>query len=136
MVGTGVLMLLTSWTGVACILRQRRSGTALTLPRWMLMGLVGMTFSGWLATVAGWYVTEIGRQPYLVYGYLKTAEAASNVAPGNIALTLTAYLVVYVLLIVAYVSVLRHMAEKPAEDLARPVPPPSQAPVPTTAGGE
>jgi cytochrome bd ubiquinol oxidase subunit I len=32
--------------------------------------LVAMTFSGWVATLAGWYVTEIGRQPYLVYGVL------------------------------------------------------------------
>jgi len=136
MVGTGVLMLVTSWVGVSWIWRQRRSGTALSLPRWMLMGLVGMTFSGWLATVAGWYVTEIGRQPYLVYGHLKTAEAASNVAPANIALTLAAYLIVYMLLIVAYVSVLRHMAEKPADDISQPAQPPSAVPLVSRAGGE
>jgi cytochrome d ubiquinol oxidase subunit I len=138
MVGTGVLMLVTSWLGVWLIWRQRRNNSALTLPRWMLAGLVGMTLSGWLATVAGWYVTEIGRQPYLVYRYLKTAEAASNVPPAHIALTLTAYLIVYVLLIVAYVSVLRHMAEKPVEDLSRPVRLPGQKPVATTlaTGGE
>jgi cytochrome bd ubiquinol oxidase subunit I len=138
MVGTGVLMLLTSWLGVGLIWRQRRSSTALALPRWMLAGLVGMTFSGWLATVAGWYVTEVGRQPYLVYGYLKTAEAASNVPPAHIALTLTAYLIVYALLIVAYISVLRHMAEKPVEDLSRPVRLPGQKPAATTVatGGE
>jgi cytochrome d ubiquinol oxidase subunit I len=40
--------------------------------------LVVMTFSGWVALVAGWYVTEIGRQPYLVYGVLTTAQAASR----------------------------------------------------------
>ena len=136
MVGTGVLMLVTSWVGVSWIWRQRRSGTALSLPRWMLMGLVGMTFSGWLATVAGWYVTEIGRQPYLVYGHLKTAEAASNVAPANIALTLAAYLIVYMLLIVAYVSVLRHMAEKPADDISQPAQPPGPVPLVSRAGGE
>jgi cytochrome d ubiquinol oxidase subunit I len=138
MVGTGVLMLLTAWVGVWLVWRQRRSGSALSLPRWMLTGLVGMTFSGWLATVAGWYVTEVGRQPYLVYGYLKTAEAASNVPPAHIALTLTAYLIVYALLIVAYISVLRHMAEKPVEDLSRPVRLPGQKPVATTVatGGE
>jgi cytochrome d ubiquinol oxidase subunit I len=100
------------------------------------MGLVGMTFSGWLATVAGWYVTEIGRQPYLVYGHLKTAEAASNVAPANIALTLAAYLIVYMLLIVAYVSVLRHMAEKPADDISQSAQPPGPVPLVSRAGGE
>jgi cytochrome d ubiquinol oxidase subunit I len=83
-------------------------------------------------------VTEVGRQPYLVYGTLKTAEAASNVAPAHIASTLAAYLIVYVLLIVAYVSVLRHMAEKPVEDPSRPVRLPGQKPVATTVatGGE
>jgi cytochrome bd ubiquinol oxidase subunit I len=138
MVGTGMLMLVASWLGVWLVWRQRRSGTLLTLPRWMLTGLVGMTFSGWLATVAGWYVTEVGRQPYLVYGHLKTAEAASNVPPAHIALTLTAYLIVYAMLIVAYVSVLRHMAEKPVEDLSRPVRLPGQKPAatPTSVGSE
>ncbi|HQR19439.1 MAG TPA: cytochrome ubiquinol oxidase subunit I [Burkholderiaceae bacterium] len=136
MVGTGVLMLVSSWTGVIWMWRQRRRNTPLTPPRWLLMGLVAMTFSGWLATVAGWYVTEVGRQPFLVYGYLKTAEAASNVAPANIALTLTAYLIVYVLLIAAYISVLRHMAEKPTEDLGTPARTPSQASAATAAGGE
>jgi cytochrome d ubiquinol oxidase subunit I len=75
-----------------------------------------MTFSGWVATVAGWYVSEIGRQPFLVQGVLRTAEAASAVPPPQIAQTLAIYLVVYVLLIVAYISVLRYMAEKPIED--------------------
>ena len=134
MVGTGVLMILFAFVGAWQVWRQRRSGQ-FTLPRWMLLGLVGMTFSGWVATVAGWFVSEIGRQPFLVYGYLRTAEAASNVAPAHIALTLTAYLVVYALLIVAYISVLRHMAEKPVEDLSRPVRLPGQKPMPVPAVG-
>ena len=41
------------------------------LPAWLLKACVAMTFSGWIATLAGWYVTEIGRQPYLVSGVLK-----------------------------------------------------------------
>jgi cytochrome bd ubiquinol oxidase subunit I len=132
MVGVGVLMLLASWIGSWLIWRQRRN-LGQDLPRWMLVSLVGMTFSGWIATVAGWYVSEIGRQPFLVQGYLRTAEAASNVAPSYIALTLAAYLVVYALLIVAYVSVLRHMAEKPVEDLSKPVRLPGQPPAAAAA---
>ena len=42
-----------------------------------------MTFSGWVATVAGWYVTEIGRQPFIVYGLLRTADVASKRAVGD-----------------------------------------------------
>ena len=72
-----------------------------------------MTFSGWVATLAGWYVTEIGRQPFIVYGLLRTADVASNTPAPTIALSLAGYLVLYLGLIVAYVSVIKYMAEKP-----------------------
>ena len=71
-----------------------------------------MTFSGWLAVLAGWYTTEIGRQPWLVHGVLKTADAASGVSAGMIGLTLGLYLTLYAVLIVAYVWVLFYMARK------------------------
>ena len=78
----------------------------------------GMTFSGWVATVAGWYVTEIGRQPFIVYGLVRTADVASTVPTSSmIGLTLTLYLVLYVALVVAYVGVLKYMAEKPEEPI-------------------
>ena len=106
MVGTGVLMLLVSWFAAWRLCGGRDPGV------WATRALVAMTFSGWVATLAGWYVTEIGRQPWLVYGMLRTADAASTVpAPMN-GLSLTAYLMVYVLLLVAYVSVLFHLAKK------------------------
>ncbi|MDH5339153.1 MAG: cytochrome ubiquinol oxidase subunit I, partial [Rubrivivax sp.] len=87
MVGTGVLMLAASWTG--WWLLRRRRWQAAAMPRPMLWWLAGMTFSGWLATVAGWYVTEIGRQPFVVFGLLRTADVASSVSSPMIALTLT-----------------------------------------------
>jgi cytochrome d ubiquinol oxidase subunit I len=68
-----------------------------------------------VATLAGWYVTEIGRQPYLVYGLMRTSEAATTVPPAHIALTLTAYFIVYGLLLVTYVGVLKYMAENPKQ---------------------
>ncbi|MDZ7653887.1 MAG: cytochrome ubiquinol oxidase subunit I [Burkholderiaceae bacterium] len=136
MVGVGVLMLVVSWLGAWYVWRQRRLAQPFALPRWMLLSLAGMTFSGWVATVAGWYVSEVGRQPFLVQGYLRTAEAASSVPAPHIALTLTAYLIVYALLIVAYVSVLRYMAEKPLEDLTRPVRLPGQKPTTVSVGAE
>jgi len=83
----------------------------------LLWLLAGMTFSGWIATVAGWYVTEIGRQPFIVFGLLRTAELASNVAAPLIALTLALYVTLYLTLIVAYVGVLKYMAEKPEQVL-------------------
>ncbi len=116
MVGMGVLMWLASWVGWW---QYRRSGwRAERLPRWLLWGLAGMTFSGWVATLAGWYVTEIGRQPFIVYGLLRTAHVASSVPAPMIALSLALYVAMYLALIVAYISVLKYMAEKPEETAA------------------
>jgi cytochrome bd ubiquinol oxidase subunit I len=115
MVGVGVLMLLASWTGWWL---YRRSGwRADRLPRPLLGVFAAMTFIGWIATVAGWYVTEIGRQPYIVYGLIRTADVASNVSAPMIATTLVLYVTLYLALIVAYVAVLKYMAEKPEEVL-------------------
>jgi len=80
------------------------------LKRWQLRMLVAMTFAGWVALIAGWYVTEIGRQPWLVTGVLTSAEAASQVPAPRIALTLALYLTLYAALIVAYISVVFYLA--------------------------
>ena len=113
MVGVGLLMLAASWLGTW--LYWRRGWVADQLPRPLLWLLAGMTFSGWVATLAGWYVTEIGRQPFIVYGLLRTADVASNVPAPMIALSLALYMTVYGALIVAYVAVLKYMSEKPVE---------------------
>ncbi|HSV79829.1 MAG TPA: cytochrome ubiquinol oxidase subunit I [Ramlibacter sp.] len=115
MVGVGVLMLAASWIGWWW---YRRSGwQAQRLPRWLLWGLAGMTFSGWVATLAGWYVTEIGRQPYIVFGLLRTADVASTVPATMIALTFASYTAMYLALMLAYVAVIKYMAEKPGHVL-------------------
>ena len=71
-----------------------------------------MTFSGWVGVLAGWYTTEIGRQPFLVTGVLRTADAVTGVPPGNIALTLGLYVLLYAVLISAYVSVVFYLARQ------------------------
>ena len=106
MVGAGILMLAVSWL---CAWQVLRRGELAPL---MLRALIAMTFAGWVATLAGWWVTEIGRQPYLVYGVLTTAEAASKVPAGMIATTFGMYMLLYVFLIVAYVSVVFHLARR------------------------
>ncbi|MBX9715342.1 MAG: cytochrome ubiquinol oxidase subunit I [Burkholderiaceae bacterium] len=114
MVGTGVLMLAVSWVG--WWIYRRAQWQATRLPQPLLWVLAGMTFSGWVATVAGWYVTEIGRQPYVVFGLLRTADVAATTVPSSmIALSLAMYLTLYASLIVAYVAVLKYMAEKPED---------------------
>jgi cytochrome d ubiquinol oxidase subunit I len=103
MVGIGLLMLLTSWLGRW----QLRGGRE--LPRWMAKGLVLMTFSGWIGVLSGWYVTEIGRQPYLVTGVLTTAEAVTKLPTGMVLSSLLAYLAVYVGLLLAYIWVVFYL---------------------------
>ncbi len=104
MVGVGLLMLAVSWLGGFYLLRRRE------YPPWLMRVFVAMSFSGWIASLAGWYVTEIGRQPFLVSGVLRTAEAVTAVAPGNVALSLALYLSLYAVLLVAYVRTLFVMA--------------------------
>ena len=111
MVGVGLLMLAVSWVGWW----QLRPGSRRSEPSPVLTwALLAMTFSGWLAVVAGWYTTEIGRQPWLVYGVLKTAQAAGPVPAPTIALTLLIYLTLYLALTAAYVTAVFRLARKGA----------------------
>ena len=106
MVGMGIIMLLVAWTGVYVLKRQRGMSEGYARV------LVAMTFAGWLATVAGWYVTEIGRQPWLVEGVLRTADAVSAVTAPMIGVTFTLYILVYLFLLSAFIATLFHMARK------------------------
>ncbi len=110
MVGVGLLMLAVSWSTAFTFAPWKKSPTR-TLQTWQARVLVGMTFAGWVALIAGWYTTEIGRQPWLVSGVLTTAQAASTVVTApKIALTLVLYLALYAALIIAYVSVVFYLA--------------------------
>ena len=106
MIGMGVLMLLFSWLATYQFVLKKQ------YPPWLLKAGIAMTFSGWLATLAGWYVTEIGRQPYLVTGILRTKDAVTTTPPGDIALSLTLYLVIYGFLLIAYIRTLFVMANR------------------------
>ncbi|RCU51090.1 cytochrome ubiquinol oxidase subunit I [Corallincola holothuriorum] len=109
MVGVGMLMIAAAWLGVWQLARKKE------LSPWLLKGLVLMTFAGWVATLAGWYVTEIGRQPYLVSGVLTTAEAVTTVPPSKVWFSFTLYMITYVVLLVAYIRTLFLMARRAVE---------------------
>lgn len=110
MVGTGLLMLAVSWAASFFLWRRQ------SLPQPLALLMVPMGLSGWVATLAGWYTTEIGRQPWLVTGVLKTADAVGPIAGGQVAFTLAIYLILYALLLIAYLGVLVHLALKAAKD--------------------
>ena len=92
MVGIGMLMIATGLIALVLFLKKRLFETA-----WFQYWCMALTPAGFIAVLAGWFVTEIGRQPYVVYGLLRTAEAASPVSAGPIAISLLAFIVVYVL---------------------------------------
>ncbi|KZN43925.1 MULTISPECIES: cytochrome ubiquinol oxidase subunit I [Pseudoalteromonas] len=109
MVGLGLLMILIS---VVARFTLFKTGE---LPRWQLKALVVMTFSGWIATLAGWYVTEIGRQPYMVQGLVKIEELVTQVPSEHVLYTLIGYICIYALLLAAYIKTLFYTADKSVE---------------------
>ena len=109
MVGTGMAMLALSW-GALWLMRRGRGVDA--LPRPALLAFAAMTFSGWIATLAGWYTTEIGRQPWLIDGVLMTKDAVAAVPAPMVMGTLVTYLAVYAALTTAYIGVLTFLARK------------------------
>jgi len=122
MVGAGVLMLALAWLG-AWATRGVRAA-----PGWMLWTFAGFTFSGWVATLAGWIVTEMGRQPWLVTGVLRTADAAGRVPEAMLGASLTGYAVTYSAMLLAYIVVLTHLAGYGSDGAA--------ASAPATAGAQ
>jgi cytochrome d ubiquinol oxidase subunit I len=123
MVGIGVAMLAVGWWCAFYVLRGR------ALPRAALRALALLTFAGWVAVLAGWYVTEIGRQPWIVYGELAVADVVADHSQGVMRGTLLAYALLYAALLAAYVATLRHLSAKPAASLQM------RAPTPSLAGG-
>src|SRR5262249_50556086 len=97
-----------SWWGVF-IFRKN------LFPKKLLWCFAAFTFSGWVATLAGWLVTEIGRQPWLVTGILLTADAAGDVSGAKIGASHTAYVLIYSALLISYMGALRPLAGKGAE---------------------
>jgi len=90
MVGIGILMVATGAIAVVLYFRKKLFTT-----RWFQWWCAALTPSGFIAVLAGWFVTEIGRQPYVAYGVIRTAEAVSPVVGSHIALSLLAFIVCY-----------------------------------------
>jgi len=90
MVGIGLLMILTALTGVWLWWRGRLFST-----RWYLWPAQHVWWLGFVAVICGWIVTETGRQPWVAYGLLRTADAVSPLAGHTVATTLVLFVLVY-----------------------------------------
>jgi cytochrome bd ubiquinol oxidase subunit I len=92
MVGLGILMML---TGIISAIGYYRGFlfNNKTLQKWWII----MSPSGFIAILAGWFVTEIGRQPYTVYGLLKTVDSATPaISSVQVAASLLAFVAIYI----------------------------------------
>jgi cytochrome bd ubiquinol oxidase subunit I len=104
MVGIGVMMLAISWWGAWSTRRGQP-------PSRLLLGvLAAFTFSGWVATLAGWIVTEVGRQPWMVTGVLLVKDSVGPATGAQLGASLTGYALTYSLLLIAYMVVLTHLS--------------------------
>ena len=91
MVGMGLLMLAVSWVGVLLRLLGRLDDS-----RWYLWPAFLSFPSGFVAVIAGWYTAEIGRQPWVIYGILRTEDAVNpSLAGPEVAISLAGYVLVY-----------------------------------------
>lgn len=106
MVGVGLLMLLASWIGAVQLLRRKKVG-----PK-MLKVFFGMTFSGWIAVIFGWYTTEIGRQPWIVYDLIRTADVVAPHGTSVMISSLLLYCLIYLFVMLSYLSVLFYLTNK------------------------
>jgi len=112
MVGVGLLMILTGVFAAVLFFRKKLFDT-----RWFQLWCMALTPAGFIAVIAGWFVTEIGRQPYVAYGVIRTAESVSPVPGPHIALSLLAFIVTYIFIFGAgSYYILRLIAKGPSTE--------------------
>jgi cytochrome bd ubiquinol oxidase subunit I len=96
MVGVGMLMLLTTVWSLLRWRAHKLADTRALLRMWAIMSP-----AGFIAVLAGWYTTEIGRQPYVVYGLMRTHEAASAIGAASVLTSLVAFGTIYLFVFIA-----------------------------------
>ena len=122
MVGLGTAMLLLVLASLwAWKRKQLYDGRG--FGRWVLDGWRVMSLSGFVAILAGWYVVEIGRQPYVIYGLLRTADAVSAIDRTSVMTSLIVFAVAYLIVFGAGIGYLLKLIRKgphPHEPAPRP----------------
>jgi cytochrome d ubiquinol oxidase subunit I len=127
MVGAGVLIILLTLAGL-WLMRKRRLETSRRFQKLAIAGIFLPILANW----TGWIFTEMGRQPWIVYGLLRTNDGRSPlVSTTSVVLSLTGYVVVYAILVTVGVRLFLKEIRQGPEDPAPP--PPPGAPVSRTA---
>ncbi|WP_119419452.1 cytochrome ubiquinol oxidase subunit I [Desertibaculum subflavum] len=122
MVGIGFLMVAVAWVAAWRLWRRRLAGSR-WLPNWLLWALTAMSPSGFIAVLAGWLVAEVGRQPFVVYGLMRTADAVSPVTRGEVLTSLALFVIVYVGLLGAFLWYVARLINRGIEAPKEAAPP-------------
>ncbi|HMB59345.1 MAG TPA: cytochrome ubiquinol oxidase subunit I, partial [Xanthomonadales bacterium] len=118
MVGMGLIMLGIAWFGNVL----RWSGR-LENSRWFLWATFLSFPTGFIATVMGWYTAEVGRQPWVVYGLLRTKDAVTpSLTGGEVAVSLTGYVVVYLVCISFGIYYIYHLLREGPSEAVQGIP--------------
>ncbi|THD77316.1 MAG: cytochrome ubiquinol oxidase subunit I [Phenylobacterium sp.] len=126
MVGLGVAMFGLGAVGGFLVWRGH-----IARARWYLRAVVAMGPAGFVAVIAGWIVAEVGRQPYVIYGLLRTANAVSPVGAGEVSVSLLGFMVVYAIIFgvgALYILRLIALGPTPAPQLDTEPPPRGRPP--------
>ncbi|MGA9853353.1 MAG: cytochrome ubiquinol oxidase subunit I [Gammaproteobacteria bacterium] len=116
MVGLGVLMLALGWIGAVLLWRRQAP------PRWFLCWTLWMTPVGFIATVAGWWTAETGRQPWVVQGLMRTTDAFSPLEPQRVLYSFLAFIGIYIVVMWAYIYyVVKVIRKGPAQETPHPI---------------
>ncbi len=112
MVGIGVAFLgLTVWTSVAWFKGQLLS-MSIGNHRWLLRAWIASIPLGYVATECGWIVREVGRQPWVIYGILRTKDAASALPVSVVSVSLAAFIIIYSIIFILFLRFAARIIKK------------------------
>lgn len=126
MVGIGVLMIVFGWAGA--FLWKR--GTVFEARRWLWLAQYSWPV-GFLAILSGWFVTEVGRQPWLATGILRSKDAVSPITTAEVAISLALFVFVYCVVFAAGIALINRLLDKGPDEISHEDPPeqPSKRPL-------
>jgi cytochrome bd ubiquinol oxidase subunit I len=118
MVGMGLIMLAVSWLGTFLRFRGRLEAT-----RWFLWGTFLAFPTGFIAILTGWYTAEVGRQPWVVYGLLRTKDAVTpSLTTGDVLVSLASYILVYAAFVSFGIYYIYKLLQQGPTVAAKPIP--------------
>ena len=112
MVGMGLIMIAISWGGLLLVWRNKLENA-----RWFLWAAFLSFPTGFIAVLCGWYTAEVGRQPWVVYGVLRTADAVSPIPGGSVLISILLFVLVYGIVFGAGVYYMAKLVRRGPEEM-------------------